>query len=619
MSNSNQESQSYSNEPAEDQLPAGMQVFNGGGNGITTNRASVLQFDLSKRSKISGIDNLIFRQSGGTKWGTGINQGLNLTFSFSSTTSTFLAGLSPGSKLNLTTQQMATARQAMQVYANISNLSFTEVTDTSSSAGDIRWGRSADTSDVKTAYARYPSNTGAGGDIWLGMRYDSDYQNATLGSYGYQTYLHELGHALGLMHPHEGSIAAAPGEDQLKYSIMSYRSYDGASLSFGYTNGYFPTSLMLNDIAAIQYLYGVNTSYQSGNNTYSWATNSAVFETIYDSGGIDTISASNQSQGVLINLNSGSWSQIGSSFWNGQAYVRDCLTIAYSSAIENATGSVYSDSLIGNSLANILDGGAGADTMTGGLGDDTYYIDNTNDKVIEYIGGGYDTIYSTSATTYMPDEVEVLRQTSNGSYMNGNNSDNLIYGNPSDNEIWGRQGDDNISAGDGNDKVYGNPGNDTLYGGRGNDILDGGLGNDILSDRDGNDTYQNFFRGFGLDKIFESEESTPNSFDTVIFQSANSAPIYHDQLWFSRKGNDLEISIIGQANDSTLTIDSWYADRSHQVELFKAADNNKSLSTSNVDKLVNAMAAFSPPAMGQYSLPSQYSQSLNSVIASCWT
>lgn len=588
-------------------------LYPGGGNGITGSRLSLFTFGLESRSYRTGTDNLIYSSNSsagpmGRKWGTGIG-GAYLTYSFSTPSSTYISNGSPGSVLDLSIEQKNTARSVMQKFSSIANLTFTEVSDTPSSAGDIRWARSDNRSAVPTAYAYYPSQSALGGDIWIGNTY-SEHLNPILGSYSYQTFLHELGHALGLAHPHESAIPAVAYEDQLKYSAMSYRSYNGEPLT-GYSTHYYPTSLMLNDIAAIQYLYGVNTSYQAGNNTYSWAANTSIFETLYDAGGTDTIDASNQTQGVLINLTPGEWSQIGKAFWNGQSDVRDCLTIAYGCTIENATGSNYNDTLFGNSANNILDGR---------YGDDTYYIDSENDKIIEIANGDYDTIISTAARTYMPDEVEVLRQSSGGIYMNGNNTGNLIYGNTSNNEIWGRQGDDNISGGAGNDTIYGNPGNDTLYGGIGNDIISGGVGNDFLNDRDGADTYTDFFRGFGIDRIYEAEESTPGSIDKVIFTSPNgNTAVYNDQLWFKRIGNDLEISIIGSQNDSRLSIDNWYGNKANQVEVFYTEANGKTLLSSKVDFLVNAMAAFSPPAQGQYSLPQTYQDALAPVIASCWS
>lgn len=666
MSNTYQSNSTYDDDPAEAQLSSYSLILNGGGNGISGSRSGALQFDLSQRSNFIGIDNLLFRTSTiGTKWGSALNQGVNLTFSFSGANSTYAAGFTPGSQLNLTATQINTARQAMQVYSNISGLTFTEVADTATSAGDIRWGRSANTSDVKTAYARYPSNTGQAGDIWLGMTYDYEYQNPKLGSYGYQTYLHELGHALGLTHPHESCVPAAAGEDQLKYSVMSYKDYAGTPWG-SYTTHYFPTSLMLNDIAAIQYLYGVNTGYQSGNNTYSWAADTSIYETIYDGGGIDTIDASNQTLGVLLNLNSGSWSQIGKAFQNGQGYVRDCLTIAYSSTIENATGSAYNDTLIGNAVANVLNGGAGADTMQGNGGDDTYYVDNIGDVVIENTNEGIDTVYTGLTSYTLGSNIENLTLTGTARCATGNNLDNKIIGNSQHNDLYGGYGKDTLIGLSGNDSYWvdnsgdvvieninegidtvfseisytlpdnvenltltshinatltGNSLNNEISGGSVSGCtIQGGAGADILKGYGGSDIYI-FNRGDGADLIQELSSSDPaakSDVDILKFgQNINS-----NQIWFSKQPENgaLTVGIIGTTDK--VSIESWYSNQQTNlsgcyIEKIQSGDG-KTLTYDKVDQLVNAMAAFAPPALGQTTLPSNYQQALSSVISAAW-
>lgn len=83
----------------------------------------------------------------------------------------------------------------------------------------------------------------------------------TLNSYGYQTYLHELGHAMGLGHdgPYNGTATYGTSNiytnDSWQFSVMSYfdqRQYGGASFTY-------ITSPMQVDIAAMQLLYGEPT------------------------------------------------------------------------------------------------------------------------------------------------------------------------------------------------------------------------------------------------------------------------------------------------------------------------------------------------------------------------
>ena len=81
--------------------------------------------------------------------------------------------------------------------------------------------------------------------------------------------------------------------DALKYSIMSYRDYIEDDID-GVGPNSFSTTPMLYDVLALQTLYGANWNYRSGNDTYSWAPGAKVYETIWDGGGVDTLSAANQ-------------------------------------------------------------------------------------------------------------------------------------------------------------------------------------------------------------------------------------------------------------------------------------------------------------------------------------
>ncbi len=64
-------------------------------------------------------------------------------------------------------------------------------------------------------------------------------------------------------------------------------------------------------------------------------------------------------------------------------------------------------------------------------------------------------------------------------------------------------------------------------------------------------------------------------------------------------------------------IKDWYHGDQYHVEQFKIADG-KTLLDTQVQNLVQAMAAFSPPATGETTLPANYATSLSSVIAANW-
>ena len=100
----------------------------------------------------------------------------------------------------------------------------------------------------------------------------------------------------------------------------------------------------------------------------------------------------------------------------------------------------------------------------------------------------------------------------------------------------------------------------------GADTMRGGLGNDTIIGGRGNDTYQ-FARGDGQDTIVERDAMWFNSDSLVIAQATR------DQIWLTRTGNDLEISIVG-TQDKVL-IDGWFSSYANRVEKI-SVDGGKS-------------------------------------------
>ncbi|EJN20488.1 M10 family metallopeptidase, partial [Pseudomonas sp. GM80] len=444
----------------------------------------------------------------------------NLSYSFMAPgTSYFVTNYSPDNEYNalyeLTSGQKNAVITALGSWSAVANLNFTLTSDALTNVGDLRFGGYRLMDNKTAAWAYFPDDTPVAGDVWIGPQTNDP--NPGKGTYDYMTFVHEIGHALGLKHPFDTSptnkTLLNPQFDDVHFTVMSYNS----------NYSYQPTTPMILDIIAIQSLYGANMQWQTGDNVYKWDANQSIFETIWDAGGNDTIDGSNQLAAVSINLNEGAYSQIGKTFMdlNSNTAINDGLGIAMGAKIENAVGSAFNDTLIGNDLDNTLNGMAGADAMTGGNGNDTYYVDNVGDTIVELAtaGSGIDTVISSI------------------SYTLGNNLENLTL------------------AGWGNLNATGNGLNNVLTGNAGNNIIDGGVGADTMIGGAGNDTYY-------VDNIMDTviETSTaPNEIDNVISSVGFALGANVENLTLTGTdninavGNNLNNILIGNSGNNSLS------------------------------------------------------------------
>jgi len=115
-------------------------------------------------------------------------------------------------------------------------------------------------------------------------------------------------------------------------------------------------------------------------------------------------------------------------------------------------GDSGSDTLIGGAGDDQLDGGYGNDVLRGGRGDDTYFVDATDDAIVELAGEGHDVVYATSNYT-LSDNIEKLVLSADGwaASGTGNAGDNELIGNTLDNRLDGGVGADTMTGGLGND------------------------------------------------------------------------------------------------------------------------------------------------------------------------
>jgi serralysin len=346
----------------------------------------------------------------GEKWGLGSGASLSYSFPWTTSTTAYFTGYNGGaySDLNepgaaqvygLDNTEQAAAKGALDAWAAVANLHFTAVPDTSTDVGDIRFAftsaaQASATGGQAWGWATMPDpNFPAGGDIWISTAIAAGtVADWAPSSKNYESLLHETGHALGFKHTFQGSPVLPPAMDTEQYSVMSYTPganslyFKVTSSPDGAKHGQFiqvhPDTPMLLDIQAMQYLYGANTTYHTGNDVYTFDPATPFMRTIWDAGGNDTISVSNFTRGCTIDLQAGHFSNItipsdstaGFTFtsppppvtYDGTAN----LAIAYGVTIENAIGGSGNDTLIGNAAANDLHGGGGNDTLDGGAGID---------------------------------------------------------------------------------------------------------------------------------------------------------------------------------------------------------------------------------------------------------
>lgn len=429
--------------------------------------------------------------------------------------------------------------------------------------------------------------------------------NNAVGGRSFVTFIHEIGHGLGLLHPHESGKAfpGVTGEwsmgdndlNQQLYTVMSYNDGKARSMTssdaFGWALG-----PMAFDIAAIQQIYGANLSTAAGDDMYQLpAVNAAStgWICIWDAGGIDTIRAADMTIGATIDLRSATLRNEpgGGGYLSRASGIAGGFTIANGVIIENATGSTGNDVINGNDVGNRLIGNGGYDTIEGFAGDD--WIEGSgnlsggdgNDRLIAS-GTGNDLNGGTGNDTLE----------GSGYLSGGDGDDRLVAASGSNNNLTGGAGNDYLEGsgfldgGEGNDRLIqtgiinglgsltGGAGDDTLQGGTGNDLLDGGTGRDLMAGGFGNDIYTLDDAGDQIVELDGQGNDTVNAYLSYVLGSAiehanligaSALTLTGNDLANSLTGNEYANVIIGGAGADTMAggggNDIYYVDSADDV------------------------------------------------------
>jgi len=327
-------------------------------------------------------------------------------------------------------------------------------------------------------YATYPNNNGIGTVVvrsaWVGPN----------------LLRHEMGHLLGLAHAYDGNAVlpgmtgpSSPGDfglnTLLTTSMASRAAIDPMASDLAIQSAYFP--YMALDIAALQWLYGENTTHAVEDTVYGVRSG---IHAIWDAGGHDRIDFSEATLDAVIDLRAATL-EVAEGGGGYFSYVAERTaagirttggyTIADLVTIEDATSGSGNDQLTGNAAANRLVAGLGNDRLDGRLGDDTLYGGDGTDTLIG--GDGDDLLFGGATDADLRD---------------------VIYGGDGRDTIYGGFGNDEIRGDAGNDLIFGDQGADTLIGGTGNDTLNGGSLGDMLFGGAGDDFLNG---GFGFDRL----------------------------------------------------------------------------------------------------------------------
>lgn len=209
-----------------------------------------------RSTTLSGLNHIDALLNNLPNWNYQTSGGNNLYYSFSTA-----AGLESGNSSLLgapqsfSAAQQTAARSALTYISQLTGIKFTETADgnaaqvhfananisgsNTTGLDSSRYSYSYDSNNVVT---RFTAGTWVYLDNaeWAGMN-----ANLTAGTQGYETLLHELGHAMGLKHSFDGTIRLPAATDNTAYTLMSYTHSGGVHSTFSEY-----------DIAALKWLYG---------------------------------------------------------------------------------------------------------------------------------------------------------------------------------------------------------------------------------------------------------------------------------------------------------------------------------------------------------------------------
>lgn len=409
-----------------------------------SNRPDPVQLHLVADTGNAIIDTLVFGQGYGDGFVTP-----TVTFSITPANATFITpfelddvDITPFA-VPISPFGEAVFRDGLAQVENFANIRFTEIEELGEAFGTIRiFGNTADSGRV-IGFAGLPSDSPTASDIAI---FESEIAGNGLLRF---VILHELGHALGLTHAdleEEGNIF--PAEFAGAEFTLLTPSFASAFFPDAVRASFYPTTFSYGDILALRQIYGAPTT-PDEDNVYRFDLNQQYWETIFDTGGTDTIEIFGGSEAVKLDLTGddsfgGAFIDVGTTvtYFSAGGFAigsrSETVFVSPETVIENIIVAGGDDTVVGNSAGNRILGGDGADNIDGADG---------SDRLLGEAGA------------------------------------DILLGKAGADTLAGGAGDDISAGGEGNDALFagsGDTGDDLAFGDNGADLLAGGAGNDTL-------------------------------------------------------------------------------------------------------------------------------------------
>lgn len=414
----------------------------------------------------------------------------------------------------------------------------------------------------------------------LGLQVNPTYRAPTPGQPAYQ--MASLGTAWTYTLPSTLFFGSIPG-DTLAYSatmpdgspLPSWLSFDPVKQTFsGTPPGQSATSMDIKvtatDMGGLSSSTTLNLQLQPNvldvPTAFQTVTVAAGQAAISESGSFDKVTADDENHVVLV---TGSFASATLGNGGNEAILAASFnTLSVGNGDNSITLAGSSDTLTAGTGKNTVVASGGSDTVTVGDGDNSITLAGTFDALTAGIGkntvvasGTFDTVKA----------------------GNGNNT------------VTASGTFDTVTVGSGSNTITATGTFATLNLGDGTDTAT--LKNTFATVNVGHGTYNlEFTSGFGSKLAFGSDVAS-------------------DHLWFEHVGQDLRIDVIGSSEQ--IMVKNWYASSSEHVGQISTGDG-KAISDFNVEKLVQAMASFAPPAAGQTALTADEQKALQPVLAANW-